>query len=246
MKAMVFAAGYGRRLRPKTDKLPKALIPISGRPMIEYSLLLLSHFGIKEVIINLNHLGSKIEEHLGSGEKLGLKICYSKEEELLDTGGGLLRARPFLEDGTFIVINSDLLIDLPLNDLCAYHLKKKATATLVLRTDEMAVKYGLIETASDGRLQSFLGHSAPRSSPSALSRFMFTGVQIMEPKVFDYMDDKSPFSLTRVTYSKMLLQGEPLYGYAYRGYWQDLGTPERIREAEEKLAQGEVKLHYLK
>ncbi|MFQ5904422.1 MAG: NDP-sugar synthase, partial [Candidatus Binatia bacterium] len=165
MKAMVFAAGYGRRLRPKTDKLPKALIPISGRPMIEYSLLLLSHFGIKEVIINLHHLGGKIEEHLGSGENLGLKICYSKEEELLDTGGGLLRARPFLEEGTFIVINSDLLIDLPFNDLCAYHLKKKATATLVLRTDEMADKYGLIETASDGRLQSFLGHSAPRSSP---------------------------------------------------------------------------------
>ena len=109
MKAMVFAAGYGRRLRPKTDKLPKALIPISGRPMIEYSLLLLSHFGIKEVIINLHHLGSKIEEHLGSGENLGLKICYSKEEELLDTGGGLLRARLFLEEDTFIVINSHLV-----------------------------------------------------------------------------------------------------------------------------------------
>ena len=67
----------------------------------------------------------------------------------------------------------------------------------------------------------------------------------MEPKGFDYMEDKSTFSLTRVTYSKMLRQGEPLYGYAYRGYWQDLGTPERIREAEEKLAQGEVKLHYI-
>jgi len=87
MKAMVFAAGYGRRLRPKTDKLPKALIPISGRPMIEYSLLLLSHFGIKEVIINLNHLGSKIEEHLGSGENLGLMICTPVNMNLLRAEG---------------------------------------------------------------------------------------------------------------------------------------------------------------
>ncbi|MFQ5916414.1 MAG: NDP-sugar synthase, partial [Candidatus Binatia bacterium] len=103
----------------------------------------------------------------------------------------------------------------------------------------------LIETASDGRLQGFLGHSAPQPSSSSLSRFMFTGVQIMEPKVFDYMDGKSPFSLTRVTYPKLLLQGEPLYGFAYQGYWQDLGTPERIREAALGLARGEVKLPYL-
>ncbi len=246
MRAMVFAAGFGQRLSHMTDRLPKALIPVSGRPMIEHSLLLLSHYGIREVIINLHHLGNKIEEHLGDGKKLGLRIRYSKEKELLDTGGGLLKARPFLEEGTFIVINSDVLIDLPLNDLCAYHLQKKATATLVLRADEMADRYGLIETASDGRLQRFLGHSAPQPSPTPLHGFMFTGVQIMEPKVFDYMDGKGPFSLTRVTYPKLLLHGEPLYGLAYQGYWQDLGTPERIRETEEKMARGEVKLHYLR
>ena len=89
---MVFAAGYGERLRSFTDKLPKALVPVAGRPMIDYPLLLLKHYGIKEIIINLHHLGGKIEKHLGTGAKLGLKICYSREAALLDTGGGLLRA----------------------------------------------------------------------------------------------------------------------------------------------------------
>ncbi|MFQ5849000.1 MAG: NDP-sugar synthase [Candidatus Binatia bacterium] len=245
MRAMVFAAGFGRRLRPMTDKLPKALVPLGCRPMIELPLLLLKHYGIREVIINLHHRGNKIEEVLGSGKKLGLKIRYSREEDLLDTGGGLLRVKPFLEEGTFIVINSDVLIDLPLSDLLAYHSQKKATATLVLRADEKVDQYGPIGTASDGRVQSFLGYRLPHPIPTPLSRLMFTGVQIMEPKVFDYMDSNSPFSLTRVTYPRMLLQGEPLYGFAFQGYWQDLGTLERIKEAEEKMAAGEVKLHYL-
>jgi NDP-sugar pyrophosphorylase family protein len=245
MKAMVFAAGYGQRLRPLTEKLPKALIPVWGRPMIEYPLCLLKEAGITEIIINLHHLGKMIEEALGNGEKLDIHIRYLREEELLDTGGGLLRAKSLLDEGTFIVINSDVLIDLTLKDVIAFHQQKKATATLVLREDEMADQYGAIETASDGKIHSFLGQRPSQSPSTPLSKVMFTGVQIMEPKIFDYMDGQSPFSLTRVTYPKMLLQGEPLYGFTIGGYWQDLGTPERIKEAEGKLRRGEVKLRYL-
>ncbi len=245
MKAMVFAAGYGRRLRPLTEKLPKALIPVWGRPMIEYPLRLLREAGITEVIINLHHLGKKIEDALGKGEWLGIRIQYLREEELLDTGGGLLRAKPLLDKGTFIVINSDVMIDLPLKDLVAFHRQKRATATLVLRKDDMADRYGAIGTASDGRIHSFLGQRPVQWPDVPLSKVMFTGVQIMEPKVFDYMEGPSPFSLTRVTYPRILLRGEPLYGFTFGGYWQDLGTRERIKEAEGKLMSGEVKLHYL-
>lgn len=245
MKAMVFAAGYGQRLRPMTETLPKAMIPLRGRPMIEYSLRLLGHSGITEVIINLHHLGSKIEEALGNGATLGLKIDYLREEELLDTGGGLFKAKELLREGTFLVINSDVLIDLPLKELIACHQRNKATATLVLRADEMAEQFGVIETSSDGRIRRFLGQAAPGPIPNSLDRLMFTGVQVLEPKIFEFMEGEKPFSLTRVTYPKMLFQGEPLHGLKYKGYWQDLGTPERLREAEEKLARGEVKLHYL-
>lgn len=251
MKAMVFAAGYGRRLLPLTERVPKALIPIAGRPMIEYPLLLLRYYGITEVIINVHHLGEMIESRLGDGKKLGLRICYSREKELLDTGGGLRAARAFLADETFVVINSDILIDIPLNELIAHHAGKKATGTLVLRADERADDYGPIEVSPDLRIQKFLGHKANPNPPSQpLAKFMFTGLQVLEPRVFHYMDpdpaaNPGAFSTTKVTYPRMLTRGEPIYGFPFDGYWQDLGTAERIREAEEKLKSGQVKLHFL-
>ena len=251
MKAIVFAAGSGQRLLPLTERLPKALVLVAGRPMIEYPLLLLRHYGIKEIIINLHHLGEKIEAYLKDGEKLGLQISYSREEKLLDTGGGLSQARAFLAEATFIAVNSDVMIDLNLEEVLAQHRRKKATATLVLREDLRADLYGPIELSADLRIQTFLSHQAPQHGTCGpLVKFMFTGVQVLEPKVFGFMDSQPassphPFSITKVTYPKMLLQGDALYGFRYEGFWQDLGTPERIREAEERLKRGEVRLHYL-
>ena len=252
MKAMVFAAGHGERLRPLTENLPKALIPVAGRPMIEYPLLLLRHYGITEIIINLHHLGEKIKEYLQDGKRLGLRITYSEEKELLDTGGGLLRARPFLADATFIVINSDVIIDLALNELIDQHRKRGGIATLVLRPDPQADRYGAIEISRDLRIQRFLDYKAPQwQSAGPLTKYMFTGVQLLEPKVFDYMEPEgavapAKFGTTKVTYPKMLTRGESLNGFPFSGYWQDTGTPQRIKEAEKKLAAGEVRLHYLK
>jgi mannose-1-phosphate guanylyltransferase len=248
MKAMVLAAGYGTRLRPTTDKLPKALVPVAGQPMIEYPLLLLRHYGIEEIIINLHHLGEKIEDYLQDGKKLGLKITYSREKEVLETGGGLLQAKSFLEGGTFLVINSDVLIDLPLQNVLDQHRKRGNAATLVLRSDPKADLYGSIEISADLKIQRFLDSKAPSSKAAGpLRKFMFTGVQVLEPKVFDYMaaEQSVRFSTTKATYPRMLTQGEPLYGFPFDGFWQDLGTPERIHEAEERLKRGDVKLHYL-
>jgi mannose-1-phosphate guanylyltransferase len=248
MKAMVFAAGFGTRLRPLTDELPKALVPVAGRPMIEYPLLLLRYYGITEIVINVHHLGEKIEACLQDGKKFGLRITYSKERELLDTGGGLLQAKPFLQDGAFVVINTDVIIDLPLQAAIDQHRKSRAAATLVLRPDAQADRYGAIEISEDRRIRKFLNHQAPSSGAAGpLRKLMFTGVQILEPKVFDYMEaaNSAAFSTTKVTYPRMLTEGEGLYGFLFEGFWQDLGTPERIREAEEKLARGEAKLHYL-
>ena len=248
MKAMVFAAGQGLRLRPLTDRVPKALVPVAGRPMIEYPLLLLRHYGVREIVINLHHLGDQIEAYLGDGKKLGVEIVYSKEPELLDTGGGLLKAKPFLEHETFIVINTDVMIDLPLADLITFHKKTQATATLVLRADPDADRFGSMEIDSEGRIYRFL--SATRQPGVTLPgrKLMFTGVQIVEPRIFEYMNGGSgprKFGTTKDTYPRMLLEGERLYGFCFEGLWRDLGTPDRIKEAEESLAQGRAKLHYL-
>jgi NDP-sugar pyrophosphorylase family protein len=247
MKAMVLAAGQGTRLRPVTDGRPKALVPVAGRPMIEYALLLLRHYGIREIIINLHHFGEQIEKHLGDGRKLGLELSYSIERELLGTGGGLLKARPFLQDGTFIVINTDALIDLNLTELIAFHRQAGAAATLVLRSDEKADQYGSMDIDVKGRIYRFLEAKAPTPSVGPTRKLMFTGVQIFEPKVFGYMDpnEAQKFSTTMETYPRMLQAGEALYGFCFEGFWQDLGTVERIKSVEDSLTLGRAKLHYV-
>ncbi len=248
MKAMVFAAGRGERLRPLTDKVPKALVPVAGRPMIDYPLLLLRHYGIREIIINLHHLGEQIEAYLGNGKQLGIDIIYSKEPELLDTGGGLLKAKPFLDGGTFLVINTDVMIDLPLTELIAFHEKTQAAASLVLRPDPNADRFGSMEIDLDGRIYRFLNARRDPVVSMAGRKLMFTGVQILEPRIFDYMKTERAgrkFGTTKDTYPHMLVQGERLYGFCFDGFWSDLGTRERIKEAESSLAQGRARLHYL-
>ena len=245
MKAMILAAGFGERLRPMTEKTPKALVPVAGRPMIEYPLLLLRHAGVKEIIVNLYHLGTQIEDYLEDGTRFGVSIQYSREERLLDTGGGVLKAKPHLADGAFIIVNSDVLIDLPLNDLIAFHATHKTVATLVLRPDERAEEFGAIECAEDGRIHRFLSVDVRSAAVQLSKKRMFTGLQIVEPAIFAYMEENEAFSLTRTTYTRLLAAGQPMHGFDYSGFWQDLGTIERIRQAEEKLKSGKVRLHYL-
>ena len=248
MKAMVLAAGQGTRLRPLTDTRPKALVPVGGRPMIEYSLLLLRHYGIRDIVINLHHHGEQIENRLADGSQLGLQISYSVEPELLDTGGGLLKAKPFLQNDTFIVINTDVLIDLHLDQLLKFHKNQQAAATLVLRPDKDADQYGSLDIDEEGRICRFLDTKMPVQSPNPIRKLMFTGLQVLEPKVFDYMEPgmaAHKFSTTRQTYPRMLADGQPLYGFCFDGFWQDLGTAERIRQAEHSLTEGGVRLHYL-
>jgi NDP-sugar pyrophosphorylase family protein len=226
MKAMVLAAGQGTRLHPLTEHTPKALVRVAGRPMIEYSLLLLKRYGIRDIIINLHHLGDQIESYLGDGKQWGLQITYSKEPELLDTGGGLLKAKPFLQDGTFIVINTDVLIDLSVRDLLAFHEKNRAVATLVLRRDPLADQYGSMEIDGDGRIRRFLQTRIATELSVPTTELMFTGVQVLEPRVFDYMgpdDALRKFSTTKDTYPRMLMHQEKLFGFRFSGFWQSSG-----------------------
>lgn len=248
MKAMIFAAGLGERLRPLTSRLPKALVPVAGRPMIDYPLALLRHYGICDIVINLHHLGDQIEAHLGSGAAHGLNIVYSKEDELLDTGGGLLKAKPYLQHDRFVVINTDVLIDLPLKELLEFHRRRQAVATLVVRPDPMADQFGSMETDEAGRITRFLQVHRPDAAPAVSEKLMFTGVQILEPRIFDYMPPpggQKKFGTTKDTYPRLLTSGEPLYGFRFTGYWQDLGTAQRIAAAEQSLAQAATRLHYL-
>jgi NDP-sugar pyrophosphorylase family protein len=244
MRAMILAAGFGTRLRPLTNTVPKALVPIAGRPLIEYGLLFLKSYGIEDIIINLHHLGEKIQATLGDGSAYGLCITYSLENPLLETGGGIKKAQPFLDSETFVVLNCDTIIDLDLTALLADHRKNRAAATLVLRPDPEAARYGILETDTSRRIRRFLGQPSEVSGP--LSPYMFTGLQVLEPRIFDFMPEIKPFSTTRETYPQMLRAGEPLYGFIHTDPWMVVDDAEGVTRATQAIVSGQVRLSYLR
>ncbi len=244
MRAMILAAGFGTRLQPFTNTIPKALVPVAGRPLIEYGLLFLRSHGIEEVVINLHHLGEKIRTALGDGSMYGLRITYSPEDPLLETGGGIKNAQPFLDGDTFVVLNCDTIIDLDLNALVTRHRQTRAVATLVLRPDPEAARYGILEIDASGRIRRFLGQPTEVSEP--LSPYMFTGLQILEPRVFDFMPEVKPFSTTREMYPQMLHAGEPLYGFIHTGPWMVVDDTTGLARATQAVIAGQVRLSYLR
>lgn len=224
---MILAAGFGSRLRPLTDRTPKALIPVAGKPLIAFPLALLREAGIREVLINLHHLGGQIRAALGDGSAYGVSIQYSEEHPILDTGGAIKKAEPFLRGDTFVVLNADTIIDLRLADLIEWHRRKRGLATMVLRPDRDVARYGTIEIDGTGRIRRFLGVPARVEEP--LLSLMFAGVHVFEPRVFEHMEG-GRFGITRLTYPKMLAEGHPLFGYVFHGYWRVLDTHAGLAE----------------
>jgi NDP-sugar pyrophosphorylase family protein len=236
MRAMILAAGKGTRLRPLTDSTPKPLIDVAGRPMIAFGLDLLREAGICDVIINLHHLGYQIRERLGDGSEFGLRIVYSEEDPILDTGGAIAAAREFLSGNTFVVLNADTAIDLRLRDTIEFHKKCQATATMVLRPDPQVARYGIIEIDRTNRIRRFLGHvrDGDVGPEASLTPLMYAGVQVFEPRMFAYLPG-GVYSITRDVYPRLLEAGEPLYGYVHHGYWRVLDTPEDLAAGRREL-----------
>ena len=216
-RAMILAAGLGTRLRPLTYKIPKPLLPIKGKPLIDYNLELLANAGIKDVVVNLHHLGDQIRDHVRCGCRYGLKVHYSRERNVLGTGGGIKKAEKYLKGGPFIVINSDVLINIDLKNIIARHYKNRGAALMVVRKLKRGEGYTPVDVGSDGRLKRF-----------GRGKYMFTGVQILEPIIFKFL--KKPSCLIESGYKKLLNAGFSVYTYTYKGYWNDVGTIEVYRK----------------
>ncbi len=239
---MILAAGLGTRLRPLTLDRPKPLVAVRGRPLIAYNLLLLRRWGVTDVIINLHHRGEALRAALGDGAEFGVRIVYSPEDPLLDTGGAIKNVRPLLGDEDFLVLNGDTIIDLPLDTLAAAHRERGAAATLVLRRDPEQARYGLVEIDDTRRIRRFLGRPADVGMP--LTPYMFAGVHVLSPRVFRSMPEAAAFSITRETYPAMLAAGEPLYGLPFAGFWRVIDTADDLARAEHALGT-DVALHFL-
>lgn len=244
MKAMILAAGFGTRLRPLTDNIPKPLLPIGGRPMIEYNLLLLKSYGITEIIINLHHCGEQIIKTLGDGSHLGLSLTYSPEKgEPLGTGGGIKKAGAFFKDTTFIVINGDILIDIDLDKLISSHREKQGLVTLVLRACDDFSKFGAIEIDDNNQIQNILGKLEIKKKPTR--KFMFTGLHVIEAQVLEDIPTNVPYYSIIDTYLDLLRAKKKLFAYTTKGYWNDLGQLDRYKQADHALKTGTLKLRHI-
>ncbi len=232
---MILAAGFGSRLRPLTDRVPKPLVEVAGRPLIAYPLALARAAGIRDVVINLHHRGADIRAALGDGSAYGMAIHYSEENPILDTGGGILRARALLGEERFVVLNSDSIIDLDLRALVDWHVGQGAAATMVLRPDREAARFGLVEIDAAHRVRRLLGRPAKVADP--LTALMFAGVHVFEPEVFQHMATGT-FGIVRQTYPAMMAAGCRVSGYVYDGYWRVLDTHAGLAEGRYELTTG--------
>jgi mannose-1-phosphate guanylyltransferase/phosphomannomutase len=223
----VLAAGFGQRMLPITETVPKPLLPIGHIPLVGYALHLLRHHGITDIFLNLHHLGRSLREALQDGAAYGVKLTYSPEEEILGTGGGLKKVHEKLQY-TVVVVNSDTLIDVDLHAALAMHRQSGALATMVLREAPDRGTFGQIEIDAQGRIVRILGQGAGEGACRSL---MFTGVQIFEPRFLEYIPPALHACIVRDGYCKALRHHEPLYAYVAEHYWADAGTPSSYLQA---------------
>ena len=235
MRALVLAAGIGERLRPLSLETPKPMLPIGGRPLIRYPLAMLRRAGITEVAINVHHLAGKVRDGLGDGSQLGLRITYAPEPVLLGTGGPLNGLRDYLGGDTFVIANSDGILDLDLAAMIAVHRERAALATIALFRPANLDYYSLIEIDADERIRrmrllkrrsplefdDFPTDLAPETA-SALSSFMYCGVIVAEPTVFDMIPPAPPWSLMTGLFAPMVANGLPVFGRVHRGYFRTI------------------------
>lgn len=242
MKAMILAAGLGTRLRPLTNDKPKALVEVAGRTMLERVSERLRAAGVTEVVVNTHHFADQVEEYLRAHDGFGMKVEFSREEELLDTGGGLKRVADFfLRDGSdepFLLHNVDVLSTINLPKLVASHNESGSLATLAVQRRE-ASRYLIFDR--EGRLCGRRkGDAEPEWCREAENtrELAFCGVHVISPRFFSEFTEDGVFSIIRA-YLRLATEGKQITGYRIDGcYWRDLGKPHSIDEAELDLEDG--------
>ena len=229
MKGMIFAAGRGTRLRPLTDNTPKALVPVEGIPLIEHVILKLISFGVNELIINIHHHSDQIRKFLHEKNNFNIRVELSDESDvLLDTGGGLKKARWFFNDNKpFIIHNCDVISDINLEEMLSFHQKKSTVATIAVR-DRVTKRYWLLD--SEARVIGWENISTKElilahSNIHRYKNYAFSGVHIVNSDLFSFFPDENRFSIVDL-YLKIAKTAN-VFGYIHNyGFWKDYGKIE--------------------
>ena len=245
MKAMILAAGFGTRLFPLTIDRTKPAIPFLGRPLVGYVAEYVARFGFKDVVVNLHHQPDSVIRALGDGSKFGVHIDYTREEpEILGTAGALDNARHLLEGEPFLIVNGKIITDIDIGSLAAAHRASGALATLVLKPNVKREKFTVVET-SDGFVTGFGPHAQPlteeeiRDATSDLTPpLMFTGIHILEPRVFEYIPRGTFSDIVTDIYRPALAKGEKIAAHVADGKWYELSTIPRYLDISLAMMDG--------
>ena len=239
MKAMVLAAGLGTRLRPLTNDRPKALVEVCGRSLLEITLARLRDFGIRDVIINVHHYADMVIDRLKAAGNFGMHIEFSREDILLDTGGGLKQAAWFLDGNSgaqedpFVLHNVDVISSINLQRMVEVHKEKQALATLAVQ-ERKSSRYLLFDEQVRlcGRRLVKEEKTEFVRQPRQMTELAFSGIHVISPRIFPLLTEEGIFSIVPA-YLRLAARGEKIMAFrADEYYWRDLGKPENIRQAE--------------
>ncbi|MBE9105979.1 NDP-sugar synthase [Nostoc cf. edaphicum LEGE 07299] len=252
MKAMILAAGKGTRVRPITYTMPKPMMPILQKPVMEFLLELLRHHGFDQILVNVSHLAEEIENYFRDGQRFGVQIAYSFEGKIDDDGklvgeaigsaGGMRRIQdfsPFFDD-TFVVLCGDALIDLDLTAAVKWHKSKGAIATIITKSvpKEEVSSYGVVVTDEEGRVKAF---QEKPSTEEALSTNINTGIYIFEPEVFNYIPSDVEYDIGSQLFPKLVEIKAPFYAIPMDFEWVDIGKVPDYWRAIRGVLLGEIK-----
>ncbi len=222
MKSIILVGGQGTRMRPLTSTLPKNIVPVCGVPFLTYQIEYLKTAGIHEIVFSIGYRPRDIQRVYGDGRRLGVKIQYALEKEPLGTAGAIKNCEKFVKGSPTVVLNGDILTDIPLKRMISFHYKTKNTATLGLVRVEDPSAYGLVLLDSKNHITRFLEKPAPGE---IVTDTINAGVYVFEPAVFDFIPDGENYSAERALFPHLLKERRPFGGYVWEGYWQDIGSP---------------------
>ncbi|TZE82435.1 nucleotidyltransferase family protein [Calorimonas adulescens] len=234
MKALLLAGGKGTRLYPLTHSIPKPMVPVLNKPLLERTINYIKGYGIDEIVMSLCYQPEQIMNYFKDGSRFGVKIYYCIEESPLGTGGAIKNAERYLDD-TFLIFNSDIITDINLRDLIDYHMASGARVTIALTRVDNPSAYGLVETDNDGRITAFKEKPRPEE---ITTNFINAGIYVFERDVLDFIPAGREVSVEKEVYPGLLSAGVKMYAYKNNNYWIDIGTPHKYLELHNSILDG--------
>lgn len=239
MKGLIMAGGFGSRLRPLTCDLPKPMVPVLGKPVMEYSIELLKDHGITEIAVTTYYLPGMIQDYFGDGSRWGVRLRYFQETDPLGTAGSVRNAAEFLDD-TFVVVSGDALTDVNLTQALHYHQEKGGPVTIVLSRQEIPLEYGVVMLNPEGEITRFLEKPTWGEVFSDLAN---TGIYILDPDIFTYYDYGVKFDFSRDLFPLLMKNKVPIYGFSAEGYWSDIGDVEQYMQTQFDILTGKADVY---